>query len=266
MTENTNIIRVEQALKSKKNFEDFITQTNPREINAVVLDYLQEGEQKDIVRIVELTQNYDSLFKELAQEKVKALKKTPYVIWVVNSYKEDILATLKMINKHSKEGFGIFVFKADLNDNKMTYECILKPGLKEKGTNTFNLEYWRTYKKLNNDRNNGMNISINDRQFKTISINKTGVSVMQTISNNRGQISSELYINDNKELFDNLLTHKAEIEAELGELNWLRLENKKASRIVKVVSASFEDSELETTIKEHITLAENFKKVFYKYL
>jgi len=89
---------------------------------------------------------------------------------------------------------------------------------------------------------------------------------MQTISNNRGQISSELYINNNKELFDNLLTHKAEIEVELGELNWLRLENKKASRIVKVISASFEDSELETTIKEHITLAENFKKVFYKYL
>lgn len=48
----------------------------------------------------------------------------------------------------------------------------------------------------------------------------------------RNAIGVELYINDDKELFKNLLTHKDEVESVMGfGLDWRELPERKASRI-----------------------------------
>jgi hypothetical protein len=49
----------------------------------------------------------------------------------------------------------------------------------------------------------------------------------------RSAISVELYISDSKELYDSLFAHREEIERAMGiGLDWRRLDDKKASRIV----------------------------------
>lgn len=50
-------------------------------------------------------------------------------------------------------------------------------------------------------------------------------------------IGIEVYINDNKELFDKLYSEAEEIQDELNfTMEWQRLDNKKASRIIFYIS------------------------------
>ena len=50
---------------------------------------------------------------------------------------------------------------------------------------------------------------------------------------NRNAVSVELYISDDKSIFQQLLQHKDEIESDIGfALDWRELPEKKASRII----------------------------------
>lgn len=54
-----------------------------------------------------------------------------------------------------------------------------------------------------------------------------------TLVSKSNSIGIEIYINNNKELFDKLYDSSVEIQEELGfNMNWQRLDNKKASRII----------------------------------
>lgn len=54
-----------------------------------------------------------------------------------------------------------------------------------------------------------------------------------TLVNKTNSIGIEVYINDNKDLFDKLYSASEEIQNELGfSMDWQRLDNKKASRII----------------------------------
>lgn len=51
--------------------------------------------------------------------------------------------------------------------------------------------------------------------------------------NKTNSIGIEVYISDNKELFDKLYSESESIQNELGfNMDWQRLDNKKASRII----------------------------------
>lgn len=84
-----------------------------------------------------------------------------------------------------------------------------------------------------------------------------------------GLIVIGLYIPDNKELFDKLYNKKNEIEKELGfSLDWRRLDNSKASRIVYDINGlNFEDhSNYNELMNKIIDLAIVLRKVFKKYI
>lgn len=54
----------------------------------------------------------------------------------------------------------------------------------------------------------------------------------------------EWYISDDKELFHKFLSHKTEIEMEMGmELDWRELPDKKASRILITHPTDFDDKD-----------------------
>ena len=78
-----------------------------------------------------------------------------------------------------------------------------------------------------------------------------------------------VYINDDKELYDSLESQKEEIEAKLNlPLEWRRLDDKKASRIMhKIYGLNFDDhSNYGEIINEMIDKAVKFISVFKKYM
>ena len=90
-----------------------------------------------------------------------------------------------------------------------------------------------------------------------------------TLVNKEGCVGIELYINDDKELFDSLNGNKAQIETELGlQLDWQRLDDKKASRIMyRIPGLNFDDhSNYDMLMNDIIDKVVLFVKVFKKYV
>ena len=79
----------------------------------------------------------------------------------------------------------------------------------------------------------------------------------------------EVYINDKKELFDRLLSYRETIEKELGfEMEWDRLDNKKASRIkYRIPGLDFDDhSNYDELMNHTIDIAVKMRDVFSSYM
>lgn len=70
----------------------------------------------------------------------------------------------------------------------------------------------------------------------TVAVGSSQCHISIELVNKEHKIRVGLIINDNKEMFDDMYEHKAEIEASIGEpLNWDRLDNKKASGISLII-------------------------------
>ena len=102
-----------------------------------------------------------------------------------------------------------------------------------------------------------------------VSVGTSGVKISIALINKDSYISVELYIFDNKALFDKLFEERKEIENQLGfEMEWLRLEKSKASRILyKIKGLNFDDhSNYNELIEEAIDKAVKMREVFKKRL
>lgn len=102
-----------------------------------------------------------------------------------------------------------------------------------------------------------------------VAIGVSGVLVEITLVNKEGCVGIALYIIDDKELFDSLNEKKIEIESKLGfELDWQRLDNKKASRIIyRIPGLNFDDhSNYDYLMNDIIDKVMLFIKVFKKYV
>lgn len=105
------------------------------------------------------------------------------------------------------------------------------------------------------------------QHYQYISIGKKGVQIMQTVNTKDKYVATELFINNDKDIFNNLLKSKDEIETKLGFLDWQDLEGKKSSRIRQVLHYDITDtSNLYEIIKSHIKMAEDFRDTFKRFL
>lgn len=87
--------------------------------------------------------------------------------------------------------------------------------------------------------------------------------------NKNNQVVVEFYINDNKELFDDLNEKKDVIESELGyELVWDRLDGNKASRMKYYINGlDFDNHDNYPQLMDEIIKAVvKMRKVFKKYI
>lgn len=107
------------------------------------------------------------------------------------------------------------------------------------------------------------------KHYNNIAVGKSGVGIAVTLVQKDNCVGVELYISDDKELFDKLESLKAEIENKLGfNMDWQRLENAKASRMIyKISGLNFDDhSNYDKLIDEAINKVIAMKKVFKDYL
>lgn len=102
-----------------------------------------------------------------------------------------------------------------------------------------------------------------------VAIGSSEAHVAIDLVNKDGNVVVELYINGNKELFDNLYANKERIEGLLGfGLTWDRLNNKKASRIKYYIAGlDFDDhSNYKDLMLQIIDAAVKMRDVFREFL
>ena len=130
------------------------------------------------------------------------------------------------------------------------------------------LEFWNRFNEILVDRGKPFNVrKASTDHLYDVAIGVSSCHISLTLVNKEGIIVIELYINDDKDLYDKLSDDKETIEQELNlPLDWQRLDDKKASRIMyRIPGLNFDDhSNYDQLINEMIDKAILFAKVFKK--
>jgi len=205
-----------------------------------------------------------------------------YIIWIVKDANDEHRQALEWLNDHTGNELNFFLLKLELwqiDDSKpaVKFNTIVKPNewtktLRERTqsddlseTKLMQLDFWKQFKSFCKEHNSRIGTrKAYPQHWYDVSIGRSEGRIALTVNTRDQELGCELYIQDDKEWFDELHERKEEIEGKIGsELEWQRLDDKKASRIKLAKDFNFEDqeqwSDYFTWLKDK---ADKFKQVF----
>lgn len=205
-----------------------------------------------------------------------------YVVWIVKDANDEHRQALEWLNDHTGNELNFFLLRLELwkiDDSKpaVKFNTIVKPNewtktLRERTrsedlseTKLMQLDFWQQFKAFCQEQNSRIGTRKPFPQhWYDVSIGRSDGNLSLTVNTRDNELGCELYIKDDKEWFDELFEQKEEIENKIGtELEWRRLDDKKASRIKLAKNFNFEDQEQWSDyfkwLKDN---AEKFKHVF----
>ena len=172
------------------------------------------------------------------------------IVWIVKEAKEEHRAAIEWLNNNTSESINFFLieihaYRIGSSDPAPKFEVVEKPNdfvkrSKVKTTdNDLNksqserLVFWEQFNQVLVSRGKPFNVrKATTDHWYDVAIGSSEAHIAIDLINKDGNIVVELYISNNKEVFDDLFSKREEIEQELGfDMTWDRLNNKKASRI-----------------------------------
>lgn len=208
------------------------------------------------------------------------------IIWIVEDVRDEHKQAIDWLNEHTDEKINFFAVKMELwqiGDSPYApkFNIICKPNEWSKTIkNTINdskltdtkllqLDFWNNFKDY--CANNSSSLKLRKaypQHWYDISLGSSEAHICLTVNSRENLITCEIYISDNKELFNSLRKIKEQIEKELLEtLDWQALESKKACRIKLSKSIEFENTVTwQDSFKWMNEKAQNFQKVFGKFI
>lgn len=209
------------------------------------------------------------------------------VVWIVKEAREEHRSAIEWLNNNTNKNLNFFLIEihAYRIGNSLyapKFEIVEKPNdfIKnakiQTGSEELNksqserLVFWTRFNEVVTERGKPFNLrKATTDHWYDVAIGVSGVLVEITLVNKEGCVGIALYIIDDKELFDSLNEKKSEIESKLGfELDWQRLDGKKASRIIyRIPGLNFDDhSNYDALMNDIIDKVILFVKVFKKYV
>lgn len=205
--------------------------------------------------------NHDHLGKLITYA---AGKSAEVIIWLVKRAREEHRAAIEWLNNHTDDNIGFFLceiklFKIGSSEPALKFEVIERPNgwskavkkddtLSEAAQQRYaqrynywaafndyafqNLEFAKNFNRRKPSRDHWLDFSIGSSACH--------ISVSQI--RKRNNLLAEIYINDDKDLFNYLLQQKDAIETESGLIfDWQELPERKASRIIISNPVDFND-------------------------
>jgi hypothetical protein len=212
------------------------------------------------------------------------------IIWIFKDIRDEHRRAIDWLNEHTDENIDFFAVKMEawqigdslpapkfqIISNPNNWAKIAKTKTEESrltDTKLYQLDLWNNFKKYASERSLGLNLTKTGPQhWYSFSMGSSICHLALTVNTRSKELGCELYIPDDKELFDFLFAKKSEIEKDLNlKLEWMRLpEDTKASRIK--ISKKFEVianpdfSKYEEAFEWMCLNLEKFKNSFSKYL
>ena len=209
------------------------------------------------------------------------------VVWIVKQAREEHRSAIEWLNNNTNSSINFFLIEVHaykIGDSLCApkFELVEKPNGFIKNAKTQSgsgennksqserLEFWTRFNEVLAERGKPFNVrKASTDHWYDVAIGVSGAYVSMSLVNKEGCIGVELYIRNDKELFDELYAKKEEIESKLGlVLDWQKLEGKKASRIIhRIPGLNFDDhSNYDMLMNTMIDIAVKFTKVFGKYV
>ena len=209
------------------------------------------------------------------------------VVWIVKEAREEHRSAIEWLNNNTNSNVNFFLieihaYKIGESDPAPMFQVVEQPNdfiKNNKSTNrdesmnksqSQRIEFWNQFNNVVIERGKPFNIrKATTDHWYNVAIGTSDAHIDITLVNKDSLIGVELYITDNKELFDKLYEKKEEIERDLGfSLDWRRLDNSKASRIVyHIKGLNFDDhSNYNELMNKTIDLTVLMRNVFKKYI
>lgn len=207
------------------------------------------------------------------------------IVWIVKQAKEEHKSAIEWLNNNTNSDINFFLLELhayQINDSLPApyFEVIEKPNDFIKYYRTISLkndlnendldclQFWTQFNELLIEKNKPFNIrKASYRPYYDISMGKSGIYTTINLNIKESLICLEIYICENKDLFDKLYNKKDLIEEELGyNLIWEKSNEKKSCEIkhyirnINIKEQSNNKELMENIIKETINLRDTFKK------
>lgn len=171
------------------------------------------------------------------------------IIWIVKEAREEHKSAIEWLNNNMAKEISFFLLEIKayrIGDSLPApmLKVVEKPNdfiKSNKGTKDGDLSkvqaerlnFWTEFNRVITESGKPFNVrKATTDHWYDVAIGTSEAHISITLVNKDGSIGVELYVRDNKDLFDNLFEHKDEIEYKLGfSMHWERLDDKKASRI-----------------------------------
>lgn len=209
------------------------------------------------------------------------------IVWIVKEAREEHRSAIEWLNNNTNKNVNFFLIEIHaykIGDSLYApkFEVVEKPNdfIKnakvQAGSGELNktqserLAFWTKFNEVLLERGKPFKVrKATTNHWYDVTMGVSTAHVAITLVNKEDCIGIELYINNNKTLFDELSSNKQQIESELGlQLDWQRLDEKKASRIMyRIPGLHFDDhSNYDALMNEVIDKVVLFTKVFKKYI
>ena len=171
------------------------------------------------------------------------------IIWIVKEAREEHKSAIEWLNNNMAKEISFFLLEIKaykigdslpapmfkvvekpndfIKSNKSTKDGDLSKAQAER------LNFWTEFNRVITESGKPFNVrKATTDHWYDVAIGTSEAYISITLVNKDGSIGVELYVRDNKDLFDHLFEHKDKIESKLGfSMHWERLDDKKASRI-----------------------------------
>jgi len=209
------------------------------------------------------------------------------VVWIVTKAREEHRSAIEWLNNNTNSNVNFFLieihaYKIGNSDKAPMFKVVEQPNDFIKNNKSSNneesmnksqsqrIEFWSQFNDVVIERGKPFNTrKPTTDHWYNIAIGTSEAHIDITLVNKDSLIGVELYITNNKELFDKLYEKKEDIESDLGfKLEWRRLDNSKASRIVyRIKGLNFDDhSNYNELMNKTIDLAVLMRDTFKKYI
>jgi Domain of unknown function (DUF4268) len=183
------------------------------------------------------------------------------IIWVVTDYTEEHRQAIDWFNRNISENISFFlvqieVYKIGESDPAPKFNIICEPNnwgkaVKKSGTGDavsatklLQMEFWEGLKAYASTRSTKVNFSHapQPKHWFNISMGTSRCHIALTLNTQKSYIGCEIYIRNDKSLYDTFYKNKDKIEASIGsELEWMELPDATASRILITLKTNPKD-------------------------
>jgi hypothetical protein len=209
------------------------------------------------------------------------------IIWVVTDYTEEHKQAIDWFNRNIAQGISFFliqieVYKIGNSDPAPKFNIISEPNdwgktlKKSEDGDAFSdlklqqKEFWDGLKEFASHSNTRLNFGriAKPQHWFNLSFGTSKCHIALTQNSQKQYLGCEIYIRNDKELFQSLLNNKETIEKELElQLEWMELPDATASRIIATHKGDPRDRNKWDDYKKWLlSTAESFGKVFIKYI
>ncbi len=173
----------------------------------------------------------------------------PIIVWIVKEARAEHRSAIEWLNNNTIEGIGFFLIELHayrIGDSipAPMFEIIEKPNdfIKsnksslskgDNATEANRFEFWNEFNSVLIAKGKPFNVrKASTDHWYDVALGTSDAHIAIDLINKENKVVLEVYISDNKTLFDTLYAHKCEIEDTLSmTFCWDRLDGKKASRI-----------------------------------